>query len=413
MSVKDTQAWSAMIVAYATHGNVSKAMLMFEDMNRARIRPDEITFLGLFYACSHTGLVEEGCKYFYSMSEKYGIIPRIKHYGCMVDLLGRSGRLRKAYKFIDELPIKPTPIIWRTLLSACGSHGDVDMGLRVLDQIFELDDSHGEDYVIISNLCARAGRWEDVDYLRKLMKDRGVVKIPGCSSIEMNNVVHEFFSGDGERSVSKVLHQAVDELKLAGYVPDTSLVFHSDMDDKDRELSLRYHSEKLAITDGLLNTAAGTTIRVVKNLRSLAILGASQEYDFLYLVQQWPGSYSGTQHTCCYPTTGKPAQDFIISGFWPSFNNGSIPTYCDPNNHFNETKVAELVDYLQTDWPSLACPNNNGTWLWSEEWEKHGNCSQSNLPQYIYFLQGIQADGKVYNSNSIINRLNQHMVNAV
>ncbi|KAL6190063.1 hypothetical protein ACLB2K_036463 [Fragaria x ananassa] len=188
------------------------------------------------------------------------------------------------------------------------------------------------------------------------------------------------------------------------------------MDDKDRELSLRYHSEKLAITYGLLNTAAGTTIRVVKNLRicgdchsaakyislmfnrqivlrdvqrflhfkdgkcscgdyCLAILGASQEYDFLYLVQQWPGSYSGTQHACCYPTTGKPAQDFIISGFWPSFNNGSIPTYCDPSNHFNETKVAELVGYLQTDWPSLACPSNNGTWLWSEEWEKHGTCS--------------------------------------
>lgn len=290
MSVKDTQAWSAMIVAYATHGNVSKAMLMFEEMKRARIRPDEITFLGLLYACSHAGLVEEGCKYFYSMNEKYGIIPRIKHYGCMVDLLGRSGRLREAYKFIDELPIKPTPIIWRTLLSACASHGDVDIGLRVLEQIFELDDSHGGDYVIISNLCARAGRWEDVDYLRKLMKDRGVVKIPGCSSIEMKNVVHEFFSGDGERSVSKVLHQAVDELieelKLAGYVPDTSLVFHSDMDDKDRELSLRYHSEKLAITYGLLNSAAGTTIRVVKNLRVCGDCHSAAKYISLMFNRQ-------------------------------------------------------------------------------------------------------------------------------
>ncbi|XP_050374197.1 pentatricopeptide repeat-containing protein At2g02980, chloroplastic [Argentina anserina] len=290
MSVKDTQAWSAMIVAYATHGNVSKAMLMFEEMKRARVRPDEITFLGLLYACSHAGLVEEGCNYFYSMSEKYGIIPRIKHYGCMVDLLGRSGRLHEAYKFIDELPIKPTPIIWRTLLSACGSHGDVDMGMQVLDRIFELDDSHGGDYVIISNLCARAGRWEDVDYMRKLMKDRGVVKIPGCSSIEMNNVVHEFFSGDGERSVSKVLHQAVDELieelKLAGYVPDTSLVVHSDMDDKDRELSLRYHSEKLAITYGLLNTAAGTTIRVVKNLRVCGDCHSAAKYISLMFNRQ-------------------------------------------------------------------------------------------------------------------------------
>ncbi|KAM1859246.1 hypothetical protein ACFX13_011575 [Malus domestica] len=271
MSDKDTQAWSAIIVAYATHGHCSKAISMFEEMKRARIRPDDITFLGLLYACSHAGFVEEGCNYFYSMSEKYGIAPGIKHYGCMIDLLGRSGRLEEAYNFIDELPIKPTPIFWRTLLSACGSHGDVDMGMRVLKRIFELDDSHGGDYVIISNLCARAGRWEDVDYLRKLMRSRGVVKIPGCSSIEVNNVVHEFFSGDGERSVSTVLHQAVDELveelKLAGYVPDTSLVFHSNMEDKEREVSLRYHSEKLAIAYGLLNTAPGATIRVVKNLR--------------------------------------------------------------------------------------------------------------------------------------------------
>lgn len=290
MSVKDTQAWSAMIVAYATHGNVSKAISVFEEMKRARIRPDEITFLGLLYACSHAGLVEEGCKYFYSMSEKYGIIPGIKHYGCMVDLLGRSGRLGEAYKFIDELPIKPTPIFWRTLLSACGSHGDVDMGMRVLERIFELDDSHGGDYVIMSNLCARAGKWVDVDNLRKLMKDRGVVKIPGCSSIEMNNVVHEFFSGDGERSVSNVLHQAVDELveelMLAGYVPDTSLVIHSNMDDKERELSLRYHSEKLAITYGLLNTAAGTTIRVVKNLRVCGDCHSAAKYISLIFNRQ-------------------------------------------------------------------------------------------------------------------------------
>lgn len=290
MSVKDTQAWSAMIVAYATHGNGSKALSMFEEMKKARIRPDEITFLGLLYACSHAGFVEEGCKYFYSMSERYGIVPGIKHYGCMVDLLGRSGRLGEAYKFIDELPITPTPIFWRTLLSACGSHGDVDMGMRVLEQIFALDDSHGGDYVIISNLCARAGRWEDVDRLRKLMRDRGIVKIPGCSSIEVNNVVHEFFSGDGERSVSTVLHQAVDklveELKLAGYVPDTSLVFHSNMEDKDREVSLRYHSEKLAIAYGLLNTPPGATIRVVKNLRVCGDCHSAAKYISLIFNRQ-------------------------------------------------------------------------------------------------------------------------------
>lgn len=271
MSARDTQAWSAIIVAYATHGQARKAIFMFEEMRKARVKPDEITFLGLLYACSHTGLVEEGCQYFYSMTNAYGIIPGIKHYGCVVDLLGRAGRLDEAYKFIDELPIEPTPILWRTLLSACSSHGNVELGKQVTERIFELDNSHGGDYVILSNLYARVRKWEDVDSLRKLMIDRGVVKIPGCSSIEVNNVVHEFFSGEGVHYVSSDLHRALDELvkelKMVGYVPDTSLVFHADMNDEEKEIALRYHSEKLAIAFGLLNTPPGTTIRVVKNLR--------------------------------------------------------------------------------------------------------------------------------------------------
>ncbi|XP_012462354.1 pentatricopeptide repeat-containing protein At2g02980, chloroplastic isoform X2 [Gossypium raimondii] len=271
MSIRDTPAWSAMIVAYATHGKGYKAIETFEEMRKAGVQPDEITFLGLLYACSHNGLVDEGWRFFSSMSDKYSIIPGIKHYGCMVDLLGRTGNLDEAYKFIDELPIKPTPILWRTLLAACSSHGDVELGKRVIERIFELDESHGGDYVILSNLCARAGRWEDVDFLRKLMNDRGVVKVPGCSSIEVDNVVHEFFSGDGVNTVSTSLHKALDELmkelKMVGYVPDTSLVFHAEMGEAEKEISLRYHSEKLAIAYGLLNTPPGSTIRVVKNLR--------------------------------------------------------------------------------------------------------------------------------------------------
>ncbi|KAJ6312120.1 hypothetical protein OIU77_013802 [Salix suchowensis] len=271
MSVRDTQAWSAMIVAHAMHGQGQNAMSIFEEMARAKVQPDEITFLGLLYACSHTGLVDEGFRYFYSMTEVYGIIPGIKHYGCMVDLLGRAGLLYEAYKFIDELPIKPTPILWRTLLSACSSHGNLELAKQVMKQISELDDSHGGDYVILSNLCARAGKWEDVDTLRKLMIHKGAVKIPGVSSIELDNVVHEFFSGDGVNYVSTALHRALDELvkelKLVGYVPDTSLVVHPNMEDEEKEITLRYHSEKLAIAFGLLNSPPGTTIRVVKNLR--------------------------------------------------------------------------------------------------------------------------------------------------
>ncbi|CAA0355580.1 Pentatricopeptide repeat-containing protein chloroplastic [Arabidopsis thaliana] len=271
MRYKDTQAWSAMIVAYANHGKAEKSMLMFERMRSENVQPDEITFLGLLNACSHTGRVEEGRKYFSQMVSKFGIVPSIKHYGSMVDLLSRAGNLEDAYEFIDKLPISPTPMLWRILLAACSSHNNLDLAEKVSERIFELDDSHGGDYVILSNLYARNKKWEYVDSLRKVMKDRKAVKVPGCSSIEVNNVVHEFFSGDGVKSATTKLHRALDEmvkeLKLSGYVPDTSMVVHANMNDQEKEITLRYHSEKLAITFGLLNTPPGTTIRVVKNLR--------------------------------------------------------------------------------------------------------------------------------------------------
>lgn len=273
MRCKDTPAWSAMIVAYANHGEAEKSMLMFERMRSESVQPDEITFLGLLNACSHRGLVEEGREYFSMMVNEFKIIPSIKHYGSMVDLLGRAGHLDDAYRFIDTLPISPTPMLWRILLSSCSSHNDLNLAEKVSERIFELDDSHGGDYVILSNLYARNKKWEDVDSLRKVMKDRRAVKVPGCSSIEVKNVVHEFFSGDGVRSnthttkLHRALDEMVEELKLAGYVPDTSVVVHADMDDQEKEITVRYHSEKLAIAFGVLNTPPRTTIRVVKNLR--------------------------------------------------------------------------------------------------------------------------------------------------
>ncbi|WVZ60838.1 hypothetical protein U9M48_010807 [Paspalum notatum var. saurae] len=270
MESRDKQAWSAMIVAYASHGCGREAISLFEEMKKQGIKPDDITFLGVLYACSHSGLVSEGLRYFDDMKD-HGIVPGIKHYGCVTDLLARSGELERAYRFIDELPIKPTPILWRTLLSACGGHGDVELGKRVFERILELDDSHGGDYVIFSNLCANTGNWEEMNSVRKLMSEKGVVKVPGCSSIEIDNTVHEFFAGDGRHPKSqearKMVDEMIEQLKLVGYVPDTSHVFHVEMGEDEKATSLRYHSEKLAIAFGLLNTAPGATLRVVKNLR--------------------------------------------------------------------------------------------------------------------------------------------------
>ncbi|KAJ9554304.1 hypothetical protein OSB04_018349 [Centaurea solstitialis] len=212
MGFRDTQAWSAMIMAYTVHGHGHEAISLFENMRREQVEPDRITLLGLLYACNHAGFVHESL-----------------------------------------------------------THGNLELGRRVLTRIFELDQSHGGDYVIFANMCTRARKQKDAEYTRKLMKDRGVVKVPGCSMIEVENQVHEFFLGDGSRVGNRELHLAVDKLfeklKSAGYKPDVSLVVHSGMNDDEKEISLWYHSEKLAITFGLLNTPHGETIRVAKNVR--------------------------------------------------------------------------------------------------------------------------------------------------
>ncbi|KAK7362333.1 hypothetical protein VNO77_04443 [Canavalia gladiata] len=150
----------------------------------------------------------------------------------------------------------------------------------------------------------------------------------------------------------------------------------------------------------------------------LSVLCASQDFDFYYFVQQWPGSYCDTQNSCCYPTTGKPAADFGIHGLWPNYRDGSYPSNCDPNNRFQQSRISDLTRSLQRNWPTLACPSGNGIQFWTHEWEKHGTCSESFLNQHDYFeaslnlkqranlLQaltnaGIQPDGGSYSLSSI------------
>ncbi|KAJ9187485.1 hypothetical protein P3X46_002936 [Hevea brasiliensis] len=151
---------------------------------------------------------------------------------------------------------------------------------------------------------------------------------------------------------------------------------------------------------------------------SLSLLCASQDFDFFYFVQQWPGSYCDTKQSCCYPTTGKPAADFGIHGLWPNYNNGNYPSNCDSGNPFNQNKISDLRSSMEKNWPTLACPSGNGLTFWSHEWEKHGTCSESILDQHGYFeaaldlkkqanllqaLQssGIQPNGGTYSLSSI------------
>ncbi|XP_027098157.1 extracellular ribonuclease LE-like isoform X1 [Coffea arabica] len=124
-------------------------------------------------------------------------------------------------------------------------------------------------------------------------------------------------------------------------------------------------------------------------LQCLAVLCASQGFDFFYFVQQWPGSYCDSKQGCCYPRTGKPASDFSIHGLWPNYDDGSYPSNCDPEAQFNPSQISDLTSRMQKDWPSLSCPSSDGLSFWSHEWEKHGTCSESILDQHDYFASAL------------------------
>ncbi|KAJ8760885.1 hypothetical protein K2173_021923 [Erythroxylum novogranatense] len=129
-------------------------------------------------------------------------------------------------------------------------------------------------------------------------------------------------------------------------------------------------------------------------LHCLTVLCVSQDFDFFYFVQQWPGSYCDTKHSCCYPKTGKPASDFGIHGLWPDYKNGRYPENCNPDSELDESQISELTSTLQKEWPSLSCPSSNGYRFWSHEWEKHGTCAESELGQRDYFEAALKLKQK-------------------
>ncbi|KAF8406993.1 hypothetical protein HHK36_006114 [Tetracentron sinense] len=187
MTRKDIFSWNAMIGGLAMHGFGKDAIDLFTQMQRVgESLPDGATFTAVLCACTHSGMVNEGYGYFNSMSSLYGITPSIKHYGCVVDLLSRAGLLEEASDFIEKMPIEPNPVIWGSLLSACHVHRKVKLGERIAQEIFKLAPDDKSVYVLLSNIYADVGRWDDVRRVRALMDKRGMEKPCGCSSIEVN-----------------------------------------------------------------------------------------------------------------------------------------------------------------------------------------------------------------------------------
>ncbi|XP_057851870.2 pentatricopeptide repeat-containing protein At3g24000, mitochondrial [Cryptomeria japonica] len=263
-------SWTAMITGYAKHGLAEKAIQLFEQMLQVGIMPNHITFVGVLSACNHVGLVEKGYRYFESMIHDYGITPRMEHYVCMVDLYGRNGCLEEAKNLIDRMPIKPDALVWQTLLGSCKVHGNMELGKVAAEHVIELKPHDSAGYVLLSNIYATAGRWDEAANVWNTMKQRGVIKEPAHSWVVIKNKVHAFVAGDRSHpqaeEIYKTLEKLVAEMKEAGYEPNTESVLH-DVEQVQKENSLYTHSERMAIAFGLMSTPEGTPIRIIKNLR--------------------------------------------------------------------------------------------------------------------------------------------------
>ncbi|EFH49691.1 pentatricopeptide repeat-containing protein [Arabidopsis lyrata subsp. lyrata] len=276
----DVVVGSALVDMYSKCGRLDYALRFFNTMPLfanmkldGQTPPDHVTFVGVLSACSHAGLLEEGFKHFESMSDSYGLAPRIEHFSCMADLLGRAGELDKLEDFIEKMPMKPNVLIWRTVLGACcrANGRKAELGKKAAEMLFQLEPENAVNYVLLGNMYAAGGRWEDLVKARKKMKDADVKKEAGYSWVTMKDGVHMFVAGDKSHPDADVIYKKLKELNRkmrdAGYVPQTGFALY-DLEQENKEEILSYHSEKLAVAFVLAAQRSSTLpIRIMKNLR--------------------------------------------------------------------------------------------------------------------------------------------------
>ncbi|XP_076930710.1 pentatricopeptide repeat-containing protein At5g15300-like [Bidens hawaiensis] len=200
MKEKVVTTWNSIIGGLAFHGHSEEAINIFNEMCRLKLKPNDISFVGVLVACSHAGRVEEGREYFRVIREKYNIEPNIRHYGCMVDLLGRAGLLKEAFEFVDKMEMKPNAIIWRTLLGSCTIHNNVELGRRANEELVKLRWGESGDYVLLSNIYASQGEWLGAQSVRKVMDDKGVRKEAASSLVDADeeSLMHFLFDSKSE-----------------------------------------------------------------------------------------------------------------------------------------------------------------------------------------------------------------------
>lgn len=208
MPHKDVICWNVMISGYAMNGDGVRAVAAFEEMQRSGVKPDGVTFVSLLTACGYTGMAWEGLNLLRVMWDVYRIDLESEHFGCVVDLLSRARLVKEANELVQRMPMLGSSsekgIVWRALLNACCNHGQVNLAEAVAERLVMLE-QHSGAYVLLANAYAAAGRHDEVRRIRRAMRSRGVEKTPGCSSVEIDGVVHEFVAGEKtHKSMDKI-----------------------------------------------------------------------------------------------------------------------------------------------------------------------------------------------------------------
>lgn len=235
MPYRNLVSWTSMMKGYGTHGYGKEAVELFDEMVRSGIRPDRVVFMAVLNACSHAGLVDEGLRYFNAMVDHYKVSPDQEIYGCVVDLLGRAGRVEEAYQLVETMPFKPDESVWGALLGACKAHKLTNLANKVACRALESEPKRVGTYQMLANIYAAEGKWGEYARVRKMMKGMGSRKEAGRSWIEVKDQVYSFVVGDKTGSdvewLYNVLELLVWHMNEAGYVPDYDS-FMEDLDGK-------------------------------------------------------------------------------------------------------------------------------------------------------------------------------------
>ncbi|KAK6252835.1 hypothetical protein QUC31_014555 [Theobroma cacao] len=266
----DTVAWTANICGHAYHGNASEALRLFRRMQDSGVRPNEVTFVAVLTACSHSGLVTEAKLYLESMSREYGVRPTIDHYACMIDIYSRAGLLQEAYELIKIMPFDPDSMSWKCLLGGCWIHRNLELGKVAAENLLQLDPDDTSGYILMFNLYASSGKWEEAAHVRSMMGERKLKKELSCSWITVKGRVHRFVVGDKHHPQTDEIYEKLKEFNHSVMKDEGGVLTEEDVQFglPERKQQLMDHSERLAIAFGLISVPSNAPIIVFKNLRA-------------------------------------------------------------------------------------------------------------------------------------------------